>query len=162
MVQIVQKTCPEVMRITFKKVIKTSILLIAVCVFSVLFCWDKTSPADSLQTLQDGHGAHGPLVESLRGDLEGSEDEIRRNQRSAKSFSPDADLIIPIGDPQIQDDRINFKDFPKKSKKKSDDEATELDDIFISIKTTSSFHESRMQLLLDTWISKCRKQVVIK
>lgn len=157
MVQIVQKTCPEVMRITFKKVIKTSILLIAVCVFSVLFCWDKTTPAESLQTLQDGHGADGPLVESLRGDLEGSEDEIRRNQRSAKSFSPDA-----IGNPQIQDDRINFKDFPKKSKKKSDNEATELDDIFISIKTTSSFHESRMQLLLDTWISKCRKQVVIK
>lgn len=160
MVQIVQKTSPEVMRITFKKVIKTSILLIAVCVFSVQFCWNKTTPAESLQTLQDGHGADGPLVESLRGDLEGSEDEVRRNQRSAKSFSPDADLIIPFDNPQKLDDRINLIEFPRKSKKKSDNEATELDDIFISVKTTSSFHESRMQLLLDTWISKCRKQVV--
>lgn len=34
-----------------------------------------------------------------------------------------------------------------------------LGDIFIAVKTTKRFHQSRMELLLDTWISQAREQV---
>ncbi|NXS63359.1 MFNG acetylglucosaminyltransferase, partial [Brachypteracias leptosomus] len=36
-----------------------------------------------------------------------------------------------------------------------------LGDIFIAVKTTKRFHQSRMELLLDTWISKAREQTYI-
>ncbi|NXE81170.1 MFNG acetylglucosaminyltransferase, partial [Cochlearius cochlearius] len=36
-----------------------------------------------------------------------------------------------------------------------------LGDIFIAVKTTKRFHQSRMELLLDTWISRVREQTYI-
>ncbi|NXP44375.1 MFNG acetylglucosaminyltransferase, partial [Heliornis fulica] len=36
-----------------------------------------------------------------------------------------------------------------------------LRDIFIAVKTTKRFHQSRMELLLDTWISQVREQTYI-
>ncbi|XP_026650379.2 beta-1,3-N-acetylglucosaminyltransferase manic fringe isoform X1 [Zonotrichia albicollis] len=36
-----------------------------------------------------------------------------------------------------------------------------LGDIFIAVKTTKRFHQSRMELLLDTWISQANKQTYI-
>ncbi|NXY52802.1 MFNG acetylglucosaminyltransferase, partial [Callaeas wilsoni] len=36
-----------------------------------------------------------------------------------------------------------------------------LGDIFIAVKTTKRFHQSRMELLLDTWISQAREQTYI-
>lgn len=36
-----------------------------------------------------------------------------------------------------------------------------LGDIFIAVKTTKRFHQSRMELLLDTWISRAREQVSV-
>ncbi|XP_078003382.1 beta-1,3-N-acetylglucosaminyltransferase manic fringe isoform X2 [Phascolarctos cinereus] len=39
--------------------------------------------------------------------------------------------------------------------------ALALTDIYIAVKTTQSFHRSRLQLLLDTWISRARKQTYI-
>lgn len=36
-----------------------------------------------------------------------------------------------------------------------------LGDVFIAVKTTKKFHQSRMELLLDTWISRAREQVSI-
>lgn len=35
------------------------------------------------------------------------------------------------------------------------------EDIFIAVKTTKRFHQSRMELLLDTWISRIREQVSV-
>lgn len=34
-----------------------------------------------------------------------------------------------------------------------------LGDVFVAVKTTKRFHQSRMELLLDTWISRAREQV---
>lgn len=34
-----------------------------------------------------------------------------------------------------------------------------LEDIFIAVKTTKKFHQSRVELLLDTWISQASQQV---
>ncbi|NXG53936.1 MFNG acetylglucosaminyltransferase, partial [Psilopogon haemacephalus] len=36
-----------------------------------------------------------------------------------------------------------------------------LGDIFIAVKTTKKFHQSRMELLLDTWISQTREQTYV-
>ncbi|XP_009491295.1 beta-1,3-N-acetylglucosaminyltransferase manic fringe [Pelecanus crispus] len=36
-----------------------------------------------------------------------------------------------------------------------------LGDIFIAVKTTKRFHQSRMELLLDTWISRTREQTYV-
>ncbi|KAL1767171.1 beta-1,3-N-acetylglucosaminyltransferase manic fringe [Sigmodon hispidus] len=36
-----------------------------------------------------------------------------------------------------------------------------LDDIFIAVKTTRAFHRSRVDLLLDTWVSRTRQQTFI-
>ncbi|NXF86513.1 MFNG acetylglucosaminyltransferase, partial [Eubucco bourcierii] len=36
-----------------------------------------------------------------------------------------------------------------------------LGDIFIAVKTTKRFHQSRMELLLDTWISQTREQTYV-
>lgn len=36
-----------------------------------------------------------------------------------------------------------------------------LGDIFIAVKTTKRFHHSRMELLLDTWISQASEQVSV-
>lgn len=35
----------------------------------------------------------------------------------------------------------------------------QLRDIFIAVKTTGAFHRSRLELLLDTWVSRTREQV---
>ncbi|XP_031455982.1 beta-1,3-N-acetylglucosaminyltransferase manic fringe isoform X2 [Phasianus colchicus] len=36
-----------------------------------------------------------------------------------------------------------------------------LGDVFIAVKTTKRFHQSRMELLLDTWISQAREQTYV-
>ncbi|XP_021241318.1 beta-1,3-N-acetylglucosaminyltransferase manic fringe [Numida meleagris] len=36
-----------------------------------------------------------------------------------------------------------------------------LGDVFIAVKTTKRFHQSRMELLLDTWISRAREQTYV-
>lgn len=36
-----------------------------------------------------------------------------------------------------------------------------LGDVFIAVKTTKRFHQSRMELLLDTWITRAREQVSV-
>ncbi|OXB60888.1 hypothetical protein ASZ78_014440 [Callipepla squamata] len=36
-----------------------------------------------------------------------------------------------------------------------------LGDVFIAVKTTKRFHQSRMELLLDTWISRTREQTYV-
>ena len=35
----------------------------------------------------------------------------------------------------------------------------QLHDVFIAVKTTRAFHRSRLELLLDTWVSRTREQV---
>ncbi|XP_062932137.1 beta-1,3-N-acetylglucosaminyltransferase manic fringe isoform X2 [Cynocephalus volans] len=35
----------------------------------------------------------------------------------------------------------------------------QLHDVFIAVKTTQAFHRSRLELLLDTWVSRTREQV---
>ena len=35
----------------------------------------------------------------------------------------------------------------------------QLQDVFIAVKTTGAFHRSRLELLLDTWVSRTREQV---
>ncbi|KYO36365.1 beta-1,3-N-acetylglucosaminyltransferase manic fringe isoform B [Alligator mississippiensis] len=37
----------------------------------------------------------------------------------------------------------------------------ELEEVFIAVKTTKKFHQSRMELLLDTWISRAREQTYV-
>uniref|UniRef100_A0A8C8S7Z4 O-fucosylpeptide 3-beta-N-acetylglucosaminyltransferase n=1 Tax=Pelusios castaneus TaxID=367368 RepID=A0A8C8S7Z4_9SAUR len=37
----------------------------------------------------------------------------------------------------------------------------ELGEVFIAVKTTKRFHQSRMELLLDTWISKAKEQTYV-
>ena len=37
--------------------------------------------------------------------------------------------------------------------------STEIEDVFISIKTTGVFHETRLKILLDTWIPNSKDQV---
>ncbi|XP_051817795.1 beta-1,3-N-acetylglucosaminyltransferase manic fringe [Antechinus flavipes] len=39
--------------------------------------------------------------------------------------------------------------------------ALALTEVYIAVKTTQNFHKSRLQLLLDTWISRARKQTYI-
>ncbi|NWH71984.1 MFNG acetylglucosaminyltransferase, partial [Piaya cayana] len=41
------------------------------------------------------------------------------------------------------------------------EESLTLGDIFIAVKTTKRFHQSRMELLLDTWISQAREQTYV-
>ncbi|NXU52760.1 MFNG acetylglucosaminyltransferase, partial [Turnix velox] len=36
-----------------------------------------------------------------------------------------------------------------------------LEDVFIAVKTTKKFHQSRMELLLDTWISQAQEQTYV-
>ncbi|XP_001521629.1 beta-1,3-N-acetylglucosaminyltransferase manic fringe [Ornithorhynchus anatinus] len=40
-------------------------------------------------------------------------------------------------------------------------EGLALGDVFVAVKTTRRFHQSRLELLLDTWISRTRKQTYI-
>ncbi|XP_061182381.1 uncharacterized protein LOC133190710 [Saccostrea echinata] len=143
------------MRITFKKVVKTLISLSGFLLLVVLFYWDKSSSLESLQSLQDGHGGEQePLVESFGSDIVRPESKVFRSQRSAKSFSPEIDL-------HVHKEKKKKTKLSPKSLENSDIKATDINDVFISVKTTSSFHETRMKLLLETWISTCRKQTYI-
>jgi hypothetical protein len=45
------------------------------------------------------------------------------------------------------------------SLEKNDSQATDINDVFISVKTSMAFHKTRLKLLLDTWISTCKNQV---
>lgn len=40
-------------------------------------------------------------------------------------------------------------------------ESLELKDIFIAVKTTKKYHRTRLELLIETWISKAKEQVGI-
>jgi hypothetical protein len=159
-VQIEQKAKRQVMKITFKKkVVKTFLTLSAFVSFVLIFRWDKTS-RESSQTLQARHGGEQePLVESFRGDIVRLDNQVLRSQRSAKSFSPEISLFQRdnmLGEKRIVEKEENIF---HTSSEKSESKPTDIDDVFISVKTTLSFHKTRLKLLLDTWISTCKKQV---
>lgn len=40
-------------------------------------------------------------------------------------------------------------------------ESLELKDIFIAVKTTKKYHRTRLELLIETWISEAKEQVRI-
>ena len=73
-----------------------------------------------------------------------SQDVIVRWQRSAKG------LTVVQGD-------VHQNQIVKLSGR-----STSLEDIFISIKTTAKYHKTRLNILLDTWISRAKNQVIIK
>lgn len=47
------------------------------------------------------------------------------------------------------------------SSKDSAAEDISAEDIFIAVKTTKKFHQSRLNLLLETWVSRNMKQVIL-
>lgn len=40
-------------------------------------------------------------------------------------------------------------------------ESLELKDVFIAVKTTKKYHRTRLELLIETWISEAKEQVRI-
>ncbi|KAL2775641.1 beta-1,3-N-acetylglucosaminyltransferase manic fringe isoform 2 [Daubentonia madagascariensis] len=48
---------------------------------------------------------------------------------------------------------------PELSQPSPGSQELQLQDVFIAVKTTRAFHRSRVELLLDTWISRTREQV---
>uniref|UniRef100_A0A8C8ZWB3 O-fucosylpeptide 3-beta-N-acetylglucosaminyltransferase n=1 Tax=Prolemur simus TaxID=1328070 RepID=A0A8C8ZWB3_PROSS len=48
---------------------------------------------------------------------------------------------------------------PELSQPSSGSQELQLQDVFIAVKTTRAFHRSRLELLLDTWVSRTREQV---
>jgi hypothetical protein len=56
--------------------------------------------------------------------------------------------------------RAPYNIFEKMIEKENKD-VLDIKDVFISVKTTLSFHKTRLKLLLDTWISTSKNQVSI-
>lgn len=98
------------------------------------------------------------------------------NQASAGSPSPLQDAP-PDGDAQSAQGKKGFSaylskltrgrreaDKPARSSAPTDEPPPAEDlgagDIFIAVKTTKKFHQSRLNLLLDTWISRNMQQVI--
>uniref|UniRef100_A0A2K6FS82 O-fucosylpeptide 3-beta-N-acetylglucosaminyltransferase n=1 Tax=Propithecus coquereli TaxID=379532 RepID=A0A2K6FS82_PROCO len=48
---------------------------------------------------------------------------------------------------------------PELSQPSSGSQELQLQDVFIAVKTTRAFHRLRLELLLDTWVSRTREQV---
>jgi len=49
--------------------------------------------------------------------------------------------------------------FVRPSHTRSKDSSLDLRDVFIAVKTTRKYHQSRLQLLAQTWVSRAKEQV---
>lgn len=89
---------------------------------------------------------------------------IRRNQ----SIKLSAGIIGPKGvkgkaifNDQSVRKKINFGHEIRTENRRGSN-YTELEDVFISVKTTGDYHEPRVTVLLDTWFQNARRQVSSK
>ena len=136
------------MRLSLVKATKVFAVLVFVysssfVIFKYTINLSNKNADKSLKTFQ--HGVE-PALSSAQSD----EKLIFRQQRSAKSL-PDN----PVKYESKQDQRQR-----RDADREDDLRRTEIDDVFISVKTTEENHETRMKLLLETWISLVKYQVV--
>lgn len=84
---------------------------------------------------------------------------FRRRQRSAQWVPEESKK----GANNLSGDALRGANFASKtsqsSKKSNKHRPTELSDVFISVKTTSKNHFTRVRLLLETWVRLAREQV---
>ncbi|XP_060071856.1 fringe glycosyltransferase-like [Ylistrum balloti] len=132
------------MRCSLRKGIKIAVCL-SVLIFSVVLFFhdnfEKSLAAQGQSFRQKQHGVVGPVDQLL-------DTELSRKQRNAMSVET------------VKDDEKE-KNPKTKPSLKSKDRRTEIDDIFIAIKTTKKYHIRRLKLLLDTWIPLAREETYI-
>ena len=64
-----------------------------------------------------------------------------------------------IFDDQSPREKANFHHEFRTENHRRSHSSTELEDVFISVKTTGDYHEPRVSILLNTWFQNARKQV---
>ncbi|OWF48473.1 fringe glycosyltransferase-like [Mizuhopecten yessoensis] len=131
------------MRCSLRKVIKITICLFILVFSIILYLHDnfEKSLAQGQSLGQKQHGVVGPVDQH-------SDIELSRKQRNAMSvetIKDDAKEKIPKVQPSL----------------KSKNKRTEIDDIFIAIKTTKRYHDRRLKLLLNTWVALAREETYI-
>lgn len=130
------------MRVWLKKKLKVYILLIVVLIFYMLF-YGKSS-LETHKTDQNGRQIKLQKsaidIQKLNANLSQSTiASLQREQRSARRSQPAVKKQLLLNN--------SFRDL------------TQLSDVFISVKTTVKNHDSRLKLLLDTWINTALNQV---
>ena len=103
---------------------------------------------------------------SLRRELQHS-DTLRLQRRIHQRYVSSSELLqngtqgsnstkYQHGDQTVQNEAIKIVHKAIEYEKKRN---STLDDVFISVKTTKKFHESRVSLQLETWFNLAREQV---
>jgi hypothetical protein len=165
----------QVMRFTLRKAAQLTAFAACILCLNILYWNDfgENRSGDSDGPKERGAkffglNHHGRLRSVDLGPVElASEDshnELHRRQRSAQSVPDDQSNRpesgrreqVPVDDGLAKAEEGQFV---KKISVKFAPKRTELDDIFISIKTTNKNHKSRLKLLLDTWVSLAKDQV---
>ena len=136
---------------TVKSIFLVSCTALAFVLFNTLtaqkveFSKDKLSPS---LNLKNGRGRDKPNgVRVIKRSLmqNGSSDKLNGSLKAIKENSVD-----------FRNEKLEID-----SNSKHVNRSTELKDIFISVKTTQKFHESRVQLQLDTWWTLAQEQVFV-
>lgn len=128
------------MRCSLRKCIKVAVFG-CILMFSIIFYlhnFEKSLTEEGRTFVREQHG--GPVDPLL-------DTELSRKQRNAMSVET------------IKDDQEKEKIQSIRTTVKPRDKRTELEDIFIAIKTTKKYHANRLKLLLDTWIALAKEEV---
>lgn len=141
------------MRVTYRKVATSILLVISLISLKVVFYFNqRVGYGDAnLNSVNNNGGrdrSSGPVdvaIDNLPLDL-------RRNQRSAKSYSESLkrnEIMVN----NVTEDQKDAANTPQPST------ATELRHVFISVKTSKRFHQTRVKLITETWGVLAREQV---
>ncbi|KAL3875535.1 hypothetical protein ACJMK2_033479 [Sinanodonta woodiana] len=137
------------MRLSLRPAAKLTALAALVFILNV-FIWSNYLKHDfNDESTFVGTNQHGRQQQPVAQNVNLSEDEVTplyKYKRSAKSFKGTVDTIKNEGE--------NLQ----KVLKVAQLQPTQLDDIYISVKTTKNFHQSRLRLIIDTWVTLAREQ----
>jgi len=138
-----KETDLKVMRCGFRKISKFILCsAILICMFIVFLQDFDRSNIVSEEKTSFGQGQNGRR--GLQRPVDLLDNEVSILHRNAKAIAPDAE---------------KYTNTHTETYKKRKHRQTELNDIYIAIKTTRKYHGDRLQLLLDTWVALARDQV---
>lgn len=154
------------MRLTLRKAVQGTAVFCSLVCLNILYQVSQQGGTELGGPGFDGSYRHGRRAQFIQEtpdvpDLVKTFDAVPgRRPRSAKWGSDDghqrSNDSRSLADVKFSDHEVDLT----KSKVKKH-RLTNLDDLYISVKTTQKYHQSRVKILLDTWVQLAREQVNI-
>lgn len=133
------------MRCHARNIVRWMVALILVFCYTLLvILWqDDGSQVSQWSSAKDGHG----FV------VDAKTREVSFQERAPRSIDDDVDILRIVAGKKHRDSEVQNEYYNNNT------QSTRMDDLFISVKTTKTFHQSRLNIILKTWFVLAREQV---